>query len=84
MSHELLYGDTLVLNVSEEDNSISIRLAITTASYYGISKDDAKKMAKEITCTVRGNWERLALEYGLSHGATQQMKPAFGACYGEN
>lgn len=78
------YGDTLALNVSEGDNSISIRLAVETASHYGISKGEAEKMAEEITSVVRDNWERLALEYGLSRGAIQQMRPAFGACYGEN
>ena len=78
------YGDTLALNVSEGDNSISIRLAVETASHYGISKGEAEKMAEEITSVVRGNWEQLALEYGLSRGAIQQMRPAFGACYGEN
>lgn len=80
----LSYGDTLAMNISEEDDSISIELAITTASYYGISQNEAKKMAEEITCTVLDNWERLALEYGLSRGAIEQMKPAFGACHGEN
>lgn len=75
------YGDTLALNVSEEDNSISIDLAIETAPYYGISKSDADKMAEEIISIVRDNWERLALEYGLNRGAIGQMRPAFSAGY---
>lgn len=75
------YGDTLALNVSEEDNSISIDLAVETAPYYGISKTNAERMAAEIISTVRGNWERLALQYGLSRGAIEYMRPAFSACY---
>ena len=71
------YGDTLALNVSEEDNSISIDLAIETAAYYGISLGNAKRTVDEITSIVRGNWERLALEYGLSRGAIEHMRPAF-------
>ena len=77
-------GDTLALNVSEEDNSISLDLAIETASYYDISKSDAKRMAAELTSAVRGNWERLALEHGLSRGAVEYMRPAFSACYEGN
>ena len=78
------YGDALALNVSEEDNSISIDLALETAAYYGISKSDAEKMTEMITSIVRSNWERLAMEYGLSRGAIEHMKPAFSACYGGN
>lgn len=75
------YGDTLALNVNEEDSSISIDLAIETAAYYGISLGDAKRTVDEITSIVRGNWERLALEYGLSRGAIEHMRPAFSASY---
>lgn len=75
------YGDTLALNVSEEDNSISIDLAIETAAYYGISLGDAKRTVDEITSIVRGSWERLALECGLSRGAIEHMRPAFLASY---
>lgn len=80
----LPYGDTLALNVSEEDNSISVNLAVETASYYGISKRDAEKISEEIMSVVRGNWERLASEYGLSRSAIEYMRPAFSACYKRN
>jgi serine/threonine-protein kinase HipA len=75
------YGDTLSLNVNEDDNSIDIELALETATFYDIAPSDAKAMAHEILSTVRDNWERVAKENGLSREAALRMKPAFSACY---
>jgi serine/threonine-protein kinase HipA len=75
------YGDTLSLNVSKDDNSIDIGLALETASFYDISSSDAKEMAHEILSVIRDNWERVAKENGLGREAVLRMKPAFSACY---
>lgn len=75
------YGDELSLNVNEDDNRISIPLAIETASHFDIKKEDAEKMAKEMIATVRNNWERLAVKYGIPRGKIEDMRPAFSACY---
>lgn len=75
------YGDELSLLVDDNDNSISAQLAINTADRFGISKDNAEKLAVEIMTTVRDNWERLAREYGLSRGQIEYMRPAFDECY---
>ena len=75
------YGDELSLNVNEYDNRISIPLAIETAHRFGIKKEDAIKMAKEITETVKNNWEKLAVKYGIPRGKIEDMRPAFSACY---
>ncbi|MBE5948592.1 MAG: type II toxin-antitoxin system HipA family toxin [Lachnospiraceae bacterium] len=75
------YGDELSLNVNENDNRISIPLAIETAHRFGIKEEDAIRMAKEITETVRNNWEKLAVKYGVSRGKIEDMRPAFSACY---
>lgn len=75
------YGDELSLLVDENDNSISAQLAINTADRFGISKNNAEKLAAEIMTTVRDNWERLAREYGLSRGQIEYMRPAFDECY---
>jgi len=75
------YGEYLALNVSEDDSTISFALAIETARYYGISRKEAEKMVNEISATVRDHWERLAVEYGLSRGNIEKMRPAFSACY---
>ncbi|MGM9552022.1 MAG: type II toxin-antitoxin system HipA family toxin [Clostridia bacterium] len=75
------YGEELALNVNSDDNSISIPLAIESAHYFGLSIEEATKVADNITKTVRENWESLAVKYGLSRGAIEYMRPAFSACY---
>lgn len=74
-------GDELALNVSENDNRISLELAIETAHYYGIKKDDAEQMVGEILATVRDNWEQIAKQCGLSRTDIEDKRPAFSACY---
>ena len=75
------YGDELSLNVNEDDNRISISLAIETAHHFGIKENDAIMYAKEITEIVKNNWEKLAAKYGIPHGKIEDMRPAFSACY---
>ena len=75
------YGDELSLNVDEEDNSISIDLAVQTAVRFGISKSDAEAEAEDILKIVRDNWEKTAAEYGLTRRQVEEMRPAFNACY---
>ena len=75
------YGDELSLNVDEEDNSISIDLAVQTAVRFGISKSDAEAEAEDILKIVRDNWEKTAAEYGLTRRQIEEMRPAFSACY---
>lgn len=75
------YGDELSLNVDENNNSIDIELALNTATRFGITEEDAKKYVNEILKIVRENWEIIARKYGLSHGQTEEMRPAFSACY---
>ena len=75
------YGDTLSLRVNEDDNRISVPLAIETAPRFHITEQDAKTMAEEILTTVRENWEQLAAGYGVSRGKIGEMRPAFRACY---
>ncbi len=75
------YGDELSLNVDEEDNSISIDLAVQTAVRFGISKSDAEAEAEDILKIVRDNWEKTAAEYSLTRRQVEEMRPAFNACY---
>lgn len=75
------YGDELSLNVDEEDNSISIDLAVQTAVRFGISKSDAEAEAEDILKIVRDNWEKTSAEYGLTRRQIEEMRPAFSACY---
>lgn len=75
------YGDELSLNVDEDDNSISIDLAVQTAVKFGISKSDAEAVAEDILQIVRDNWERTAAGYALIRRQIEEMRPAFNACY---
>ncbi len=75
------YGNNLSLNVSIDDSSISIELALSVAKYFDIDEQKAEIYADEIRATVRDNWERLAYRYGLSRGACEYMRPAFEICY---
>ena len=70
-------GDSLSLNVSENDNTIDLDLALEVAKYFGLSQQDAEQTAELICKTVSENWERLAQQYGLSRGAVEYMRPAF-------
>jgi serine/threonine-protein kinase HipA len=75
------YGDELSLNVDDEDNSISIELAVSTAVRFGISETDARDYAKDILAIVRENWEKTASGYGINRRQIEEMRPAFSACY---
>lgn len=47
----------------------------------GITKSEAESYAEEILATVKQNWERIAADYGLTRRQTEEMRPAFSACY---
>jgi len=73
-----IYGNTLSLNVSTDDNSISFTLAIDTAQYYDININDAESTVEEIQKTISKNWRILASNYGLSRNTISRMEAAFG------
>ncbi len=75
------YGDELFLNINEYDNRINIDLAIQSAIKFGISKSDAKVYADDILKIVRENWGKKAIEYRLTRGQIEKMRPAFTVCY---
>ena len=67
--------------MDEEDNRISIDLAVQTAVRFGISKSDAGDYAENILKIIRDNWEKTAVGYGLTRRQIEEMRPAFSACY---
>ena len=75
------YGDELALNVNEDDNRISIPLALDAAVSFGITKEEAQNFSAEILRIVRDNWEALAKHYNIPRGKIDDMRPAFSACY---
>ena len=71
------YGDNLSLNVSMDDNSISLELAMSVAKYFGISKHEAGEMSEKIIKIVCENWKSLAEKCGLTRSACEYMGSAF-------
>lgn len=74
------YGNALSLNVSDADNSIDLDLAIEVSHFFGIPKEKARSIAKEICSVVAGHWQQKAGFYGLSRNEMERMKPAFSVC----
>ncbi|MDO4344498.1 MAG: HipA domain-containing protein [Eubacteriales bacterium] len=71
------YGDALSLNVSMDDNSISVELAKEVAKYFGIDAGEAERASKEIISIAGEKWMSCAEKYGLSRSACEYMRPAF-------
>jgi len=72
-------GEGLALNVSENDNSIDINLALSTHKFYQLEKEEAEKIAAEICLAVSRNWEKTASKHGISRSMIELMRPAFNA-----
>lgn len=69
-------GQGLSLNIDEQDNALSIELAVASASYFRVGAD-AATIARSITKTVTKHWRALAAEQGIARGAIERMEPAF-------
>ena len=74
------YRDALALNVSADNSSISMELAVSVAKYFHIHKEEADKTVSEIRAIVRDNWVRIADKCGLSRRDCEYMRPAFEMC----
>ena len=72
-------GDGLALNISENDNSIDINLALSTHKFYRLEKDEAANIAAEICLAVSRNWEKTASKHGISRSMIELMRPAFNS-----
>lgn len=72
-----IYGDSLSLNVSEQDSTIDYGLAVETEEFYGLEKNEAEKIVWEIRKIVKENWQSEAQAQGLGRGAAEYMRPAF-------
>ena len=73
-------GTGLALNISLEDNSLDIDLAIEVSPYFRLAKDEAVSIAKKLCQLISGSWESIAKGYGLSRSQIEFMRPAFNAC----
>lgn len=76
-----VYGNSLSLNITSDDNTLDFNLALETAEYYNFTSTEAQQLCKEIQNTVSNNWKETAAHYGLSKSAIERMVPAFEMGY---
>ena len=69
-------GTGLTLNISDEDNSLDLNLAIYVADFFRVEKKQATKIINHVKGVV-SSWRTIASKYGLSRGEQQLMAPAF-------
>ena len=71
------YGNTLSLNITTNDNSISLENAIKMSKYYNLNEDEANQLAHNILVTIDKNWEACAKKLKISNKEINLMRPAF-------
>lgn len=65
-------GTGLKLNISDEDNSLDLNLALKVSEYFRLSENEATEILEEIMKAV-SNWKKLAAKYGISR-VEQELK----------
>lgn len=65
-------GTGLKLNISENDNSLDLDLALEVCPYFRLKENHAKEIIKKVKTAVR-NWREIATKYGISN-AEQELK----------
>jgi serine/threonine-protein kinase HipA len=69
-------GTGLKLNISENDNTLDLDLAIQVCKYFYLSEKRAFEIIKEIK-TVVANWRTVATKYGISTTEKELKAKAF-------
>ena len=69
-------GNGLTLNISEQDNSLNVDIAVETAHHYRVPLNQAKKTITDFQKIIF-QWHTIASEYNLSSREKEKMEPAF-------
>lgn len=69
-------GAGLKLNISENDNSLDLGLAMEVCNYFRINKDKAESIINEIQSIVK-DWKKIASKYGISKSEQELKARAF-------
>ncbi|MDX2432547.1 MAG: HipA domain-containing protein [Bacteroides sp.] len=69
-------GMGLKLNISENDNSLDLDLAMEVSEYFRIEKEKANVIKTEVKSAVR-NWREIALKYRISKSDQEAKALAF-------
>lgn len=70
------FGTGLKLNISEDDNSLNLNLALSIAPLFGIRDSQANDIIKKTIQIVKG-WPAIANKLGISHHEQSIMQQAF-------
>ncbi|MCF8237627.1 MAG: HipA domain-containing protein [Saprospiraceae bacterium] len=69
-------GAGLKLNISEDDNSLELELAMQVAKYFRVSEKRALEICEHVKESVR-NWREVATNFGISRGEQELKALAF-------
>ena len=69
-------GTGLKLNISEDDNSLDLDLAMEVTEYFRIDKSKANQIKSEVINSV-SNWRKIAGKFGISKNEQERMNKAF-------
>ena len=71
------YGTNLSLNITEDDNSKDIKLALQTAPYYGLTTTEARTIVEKLQGIVHDHWRPAAEKYRISRAEQEEIQRAF-------
>jgi serine/threonine-protein kinase HipA len=69
-------GTGLKLNITEDDNSLDLDLALEVSPYFRLSQDRSVQILEEVKGAVR-NWKTIARKYGMSNLECELKSTAF-------
>jgi serine/threonine-protein kinase HipA len=69
-------GTGLKLNISDEDNSLNLDLAVNVCEFFRLSNERAIEIVNEVKSAVR-NWKKIATKYGISRREQELKSLAF-------
>lgn len=70
-------GTGLTLNISEDDNSLDVELALSVIPYFRIKLPEAKLIIEQIKLAT-GNWRKIAESTGIPRREQEIMEGIFG------
>jgi serine/threonine-protein kinase HipA len=70
------HGNGLTLNISDDDNSLDVNLALSVAKHFRLKNQEAELILNNIRQAV-SNWSVLAAKYKLSRREQENMSAAF-------
>jgi serine/threonine-protein kinase HipA len=74
-------GTGLKLNISENDNSLDLDLAMEVRDFFRLTENRANEIMEEVKTSVR-NWKHLAVKYGMSRKEQELKALAFSRAGG--